>query len=103
MNTSAGRQGKMGVNSVDMQKALIQQEEAYVQIVERLQFDRMRLRGANMTNRLNKMQRSNGAFNEYTKKQKEGNFTVARISRDEENQLVSAMKHIDQLKTSAKL
>lgn len=56
-----------------------------------------------MTNRLNKMQRSSGAFNEYTKKQKEGNCTIARISREEENQLMTAMKHVDQLKTSAKL
>ena len=59
----------------------------------------MKLRGSRLTEKLNRMAKSGGAFNSYCKKQKEEGATVAKISRDEENSLVSAMKKVDALKS----
>ena len=54
-----------------MQKVLIQQEENYSNIIYQLQNDRMRLRGKDISEKLGRLQKSNGALNEYTKLQKD--------------------------------
>lgn len=50
---------------------MIQQEEKYANIIYQLQNDRMRLRGKDITEKLGKLKKSNGALNEYTKLQKD--------------------------------
>lgn len=56
-----------------------------------------------MTEKLNKLQRSGGAFNAYCKQQKEAASTIAGVSKDEERSMAAAIRKIDQLKSSAKL
>jgi hypothetical protein len=51
-----------------MQKAMAVYEEQFNQVIGHLQFDRMKLRGHNITQKLNKMQRDKGAFNTFVKK-----------------------------------
>jgi len=61
-----GRGAQMkGQNSVEMQKVLIQQEETYTNIIYQLQTDRLRLRGKDITSKLGKLQKTDGALNEY--------------------------------------
>ena len=60
-----------GQNSVEMQKVLIQQEESYTNIIYQLQADRLRLRGRDITQKLGKLQKTDGALNEYIKLQKD--------------------------------
>jgi hypothetical protein len=50
-----------------MQKELIMQEEKYSNIIYQLQYDRMRLRGRETTDKLGKLKHSQGPLNEYTK------------------------------------
>lgn len=86
-----------------MQKELIQQEEKYANIIYQLQNDRMRLRGKDITDKLGKLKKSNGALNEYTKLQKDQQQMKIKLSRDEENTLVKAVENVEHLKTNAKM
>lgn len=72
MNVSRGAKG---MNSVDIQKALMMQEEQYSQVVSHLQYDRMKIRGARLSEKLNRMAKEGGAFNAYIKKTKEQSYT----------------------------
>jgi len=100
MNVSRGAKG---MNSVDIQKALMMQEEQYSQVVSHLQYDRMKIRGARLSEKLNRMAKEGSAFNAYIKKTKEESYTQAKISQQDENQLVDAIKKVNSLKTAAKL
>lgn len=92
-----------GQNSVEMQKVLIQQEETYTNIIYQLQTDRLRLRGKDITTKLGKLQKTDGALNEYIRLQKDKQQMKIKLSRDEENTLVKAVENIENLKTNAKL
>ena len=56
-----------------------------------------------MTEKLKRLQRSGGAFNAYCKQQKEASNTIGGVSKDEEQSMATAIRKIDQLKSSAKL
>jgi hypothetical protein len=63
-NVSAARGGNIKpINSVEVQKHLQVQEENYSNIIYQLQHDRMRLRGKEVTEKLNRLQKSDGALN----------------------------------------
>ena len=63
-NVSAARGGNIKpINSVEVQKHLQAQEENYSNIIYQLQHDRMRLRGKDVTEKLNRLQKSDGALN----------------------------------------
>ena len=99
-----GRGAQMkGQNSVEMQKVLIQQEETYTNIIYQLQTDRLRLRGKDITSKLGKLQKTDGALNEYIRLQKDKQQMKMKLSRDEQNTLVKAVENIENLKTNAKL
>lgn len=86
-----------------MQKVLIQQEENYAYIIYQLQNDRMRLRGKDISEKLGKLKKSNGALNEYTKLHKDQQQMKMKLSRDEESTLVKAVENVEHLKTNAKM
>lgn len=67
-NLSAARGGNIKpINSVEVQKVLQAQEENFSNVIFQLQYDRMRLRGKEVSEKLNKMQKSDGALNRYIK------------------------------------
>ena len=104
LNQSSTRTGGvMGGNTAEAQKLLYMQEENYQNIIYQLQLDRMKLRGHKVTEKLNKLQKSNGALNQYIKKDSERRNMNLKLSRDDQTQLVKAIEKVDSLKTSVKL
>lgn len=65
--------------------------------------DRMRLRGKDLSDKLVKMQKSPGAFNDFVKLNQELKETRIRISKEEESKLIKTVENIDTLKSHAKL
>lgn len=63
----------------------------------------MRLRGKDVTQKLNKMQKSDGALNEYIKAQSEKNLMNIRLNREDQSQLKKAVENVESLRTSVKL
>jgi len=63
----------------------------------------MRLRGKDISEKLGKLKKSNGALNEYTKLHKDQQQMKMKLSRDEENTLVKAVENVEHLKTNAKM
>jgi len=55
------------MTNVDAEKKLIEQEEKYHHVIHQLQSDRLRLRGKEMADRLTRIEKTDGAFNEYVK------------------------------------
>lgn len=56
-----------------------------------------------MTQKLNKMQKSDGALNEYIKAQSEKNLMNIRLNREDQSQLKKAVENVESLRTSVKL
>ena len=85
INQSTTRTGNMmGGNSAEAQKLLYMQEENYQNIIYQLQLDRMKLRGHKVTEKLNNLQKSNGALNQYIKKESERKTLNLKLSRDDQ-------------------
>lgn len=102
MTPMASRSSATG-NSAELQKMLYAQEENYQGIIYQLQLDRMKMKGAQVTEKLNKLVKSDSALNQFTKMHSDKQNMVMRISRKDQNQLESAIENVDKLKTSVKL
>ena len=63
----------------------------------------MRLRGKDLSDKLIKIQKSSGAFNDFVKLNSELAETRMKISREEERILIQTVEKIDSLKSNAKL
>jgi hypothetical protein len=63
----------------------------------------MKLRGQKVTEKLNKLQKTNGPLNQYIKKEGERRTMNLKLSRDDQTQLVKAIEKVDTLKTNVKL
>lgn len=63
----------------------------------------MKLRGQRITEKLNKMQRSDGALNQFIKNQADKKAMNIRLTRDDQTQLVKAIENVESLKTNVKL
>jgi hypothetical protein len=62
----------------------------------------MRLRGNNMTERLNKLQREEGALNKYIIKQREKKELQLKLTKDEQGKLENALTNVEYLKSKVK-
>jgi len=93
----------MSGNTAEAQKLLQFQEDNYLNIIYTLQADRMKLRGQRITEKLNKMQRSDGALNEFIKNQADKKAMNIRLTRDDQTQLVKAIENVESLKTNVKM
>jgi len=83
---SASRGGGMAnLNSAEVQKHIYQVEENYLDIISQLQHDRMKLRGQKVTEKLNKLKRSDGALNEFIKNQKQKKDINLKLTREDQN------------------
>jgi len=83
---SASRGGAIGnLNSAEVQKHIYAVEENYLDIIAQLQHDRMKLRGQKVTEKLNKLKRSDGALNEFIKNQKQKRDINLRLTREDQN------------------
>ena len=101
---SASRGGAIGnLNSAEVQKHIYAVEENYLDIIAQLQHDRMKLRGQKVTEKLNKLKRSDGALNEFIKNQKQKRDINLRLTREDQNQLEKAIENVDNLRTKVKL
>jgi len=63
----------------------------------------MKLRGQRITEKLNKMQRSDGALNQFIKNQAEKKAMNIRLTRDDQTPLVKAIENVESLKTNVKM
>lgn len=88
---------------MEVQKVLQAQEENFSNVIFQLQYDRMRLRGKEVSEKLNKMQKSDGALNQYIKNQSDKNFMNLKLSREDQSQLTRAVENVENLKTNVKL
>lgn len=91
------------MNSAEVQKHIYQVEENYLDIISQLQHDRMKLRGQKVTEKLNKLKRSDGALNEFIKNQKQKKDINLKLTREDQNQLEKAIENVDNLRTKVKL
>ena len=91
------------LNSAEVQKHIYQVEENYLDIISQLQHDRMKLRGQKVTEKLNKLKRSDGALNEFIKNQKQKKDINLKLTREDQNQLEKAIENVDNLRTKVKL
>jgi len=73
------------LNSAEVQKHIYQVEENYLDIISQLQHDRMKLRGQKVTEKLNKLKRSDGALNEFIKNQKQKKDINLKLTREDQN------------------
>ena len=79
------------------------QEDAYIDIIYHLEHDRMRLKGKDISLRLNKLQKQEGALNEYIKSQNEKQSMNIRMTRENQNTLVKAVENVEGLRQNIKL
>jgi hypothetical protein len=103
---SAGARGSSGVkavNSAEAQKHLQAQEDNFTDIIYKLQHDRMRLTGKDLNERLSKMSKSGGAFNEYIKSHSDRAAMNIKLSRDKQELLSKAVENVDNLRQSTKV
>ena len=100
-NTRGG--AMMSGNSAEAQKLLQFQEDNYLNIIYTLQADRMKLRGQRITEKLNTMQRADGALNQFIKNQADKKAMNIRLTRDDQTQLVKAIENVESLKTNVKM
>ena len=78
-------------------------EENYLEIIDQLQHDRMRLRGQRITQKVNKLKKSDGALNEFIKKQNQKKDLTLKLTREDQNQLEKAIENVDGLRSKVKL
>ena len=95
-------QKQSSISGTEMQKQLLLTEESFTNVILELQNDRMRMRGQNMLERLNKLQKSDGALNEYIKSQREKKEIAMKLSKDEHHLLKSTLTNVDSLKSKVK-
>jgi len=79
------------------------QEENYQNIIHQLQLDRMKLKGRNISEKLNQMKKAEGGLSEYIRRHAEQKDINLKISREDQNQLVKAIENVDDLRTKVKL
>lgn len=96
--TSKAAAGKNVLTSIEVQKSLQIQEENYIDIIYKLQHDRLTLRGKNITERLNKLQKREGGLNAFIKDHTEKNEMKVKMSRENENMLSKAAENVDSLR-----
>ena len=63
----------------------------------------MRLKGKDISLRLNKLQKQEGALNEYIKSQNEKQSMNIRMTRENQNTLVKAVENVEGLRQNIKL
>jgi hypothetical protein len=63
----------------------------------------MKLRGQKVTEKLNRLKRSDGALNEFIKNQKQKKEINLKLTREDQNQLEKAIENVDGLRSKVKL
>ena len=79
------------------------QEENYSDIIYKLEHDRMRLRGKDITERLTKMQKQGGALNDFIRANNEKASMNIRLTREKQSQLTKAVENVEGLRQNIKV
>ena len=95
--------GKNALSNAEVQRSLQQQEENYIDIIYKLQHDRLTLRGKNVTDRLNNLQKSEAGLNAFIKDNKEKKELKIKLSRESENKITKAAENVDSLRQNIKM
>lgn len=91
------------INSQEVQKFIQETEDSYKNVIHQLQLDRMRLRGKDVTEKLNKLMKHDGAMNEYIKNQSNQKSVLTRLTRNEQNTLTKAIENVEVLRKNVKM
>lgn len=91
-----------GVNQVEAQRHLQAQEENYIDIINKLQTDRMKLRGRDVNDRLNTLVKKEGGLNDFIKRHTEKQEMRVKLNLEKENALTKAIENVDGLKQNIK-
>ena len=71
------------INSQEVQKFIQETEDSYKNVIHQLQVDRMRLRGKDVSEKLNKLLKHNGAMNQFIKSHSNQKEVQTKLSRND--------------------
>lgn len=86
-------------NTTKMMEQLQNNEDVYMSIIQELQYDRMRLKGKDMTQRIAKLQQEGSCFSTLMKS---FNQVEVRLNQDESNLVTGAIKEVTKLRHGMK-
>lgn len=100
--TPTHHRGQSSISNSEILKNFQNSEENFVNIIYELQTDRMKMKGRQIMERLQKLQREEGAFNTLIKRNRQKNELQLKLNAEEQTKLEDTLQNVSLLKSKVK-